>query len=115
MPPRRRMMSDFPLNCWLSVALGIVAGSVRTEAHVGDVVYPFTEITDDMLEVLDFTDGSIEDWETVMGEPTLTLLDFTADTRVYDTPERDPGDLDLQAWLGWHRGTGRLWYGVTGH
>ena len=65
-----------------------------------------------MLDEFDLTDGSIEDWETVMGEPTLTLLDFTADTRVYDTPERDPGDLDLQIWMGWHGKTGRLWFGV---
>ena len=110
-------MSDFPLNCWLSVALGIVAGTVRTEAHVGDVVYPFTEITDDMLEVLDFTDGSIEDWETVMGEPTLNLLDFTRLEKDWDqggvvTVPRAPSDLDLRVWLGWHRGTGRLYIGL---
>ena len=96
----------------LTVALAIVTGTLRTDAHVGDVVYPFTEITDDMLEVLDLTDGWVEDWEDLVGEPTLTLLDFTADTRVYDTPERDPGNLDFRIWLGWHRGTGRVYMGA---
>ena len=96
----------------LTVALAIGLATMQVQAHVGDVVYPFTEITDEMLEEFDLSDGSIEDWETVMGEPTLTLLDFTADTRFYDTPERDPGDLDLQVWLGWHGETGRLWFGA---
>ncbi len=96
----------------LTLTLAVGPATMRVHAHVRDVVYPFTEITDDMLEMMDLTDGSIEDWEIVVGEPTLTLLDFTADTRFVDTPERDPGDLDLQVWLGWHGETGRLWFGV---
>ena len=95
----------------LTLALAIALATMRVHAHVGDVVYPFTEITDEMLEMMDLTDGSVEDWEIVLGEPTLTLLDFTADTRFF-APERDPGDLDLQVWLGWHGETGRLWFGV---
>ena len=55
----------------LTVALAIVPGTMRVHAHVGDVVYPFIEITDEMLEEFDLSDGSIEDWEVVLGEPTL--------------------------------------------
>lgn len=76
----------------------------------------FSEITDDMLEKLDLTDGSVEDWEAVMGQPTLNLLDFT---RLELTPRqgliivpRAPSDWDVRAWLGWHRGTGRLYFGA---
>ena len=108
-------MARFPVGipwAWtLTVALAIVPATMTGHAHVGDVVYPFTEITDEMLEELDLTDGWVEDWEDLVGEPTLTLLDFTADTR-YDTPERDPGNLDFRIWLGWHRGTGRVLMGA---
>ena len=106
---------------WLfTLALAIALATMRVHAHVGDVVYPFTEITDEMLEMMDLTDGSIEDWETVMGEPTLNLLGFT---RLKYVPRdgggvtlalasRDPGDWDVRVWLGWHRGTGRLYFGA---
>ena len=104
----------------LTLALAIALATMRVHAHVGDVVYPFTEITDEMLEMMDLTDGSIEDWETVMGEPTLNLLGFT---RLEYVPRegggvtlalasRDPGDWDVRVWLGWHRGTGRLYFGA---
>ena len=102
------------------VALCIMGASLRVHAHVGDVVYPFIEITDEMLEMMDLTDGSIEDWETVLGEPTLNLLGFT---RLEHVPRdgggvtlalasRDPADWDVRVWLGWHRGTGRLYFGA---
>ena len=106
---------------WLvTSALAIALATMRVQAHVGDIVYPFIEITDDMLEEFDLTDGSIEDWETVMGEPTLNLLGFT---RLEHVPRdgggvtlalasRDPADWDVRVWLGWHRGTGRLYVGA---
>ena len=105
------------LNRPFVVALCIMGVTLRLNAHVGDVVYPFTEITDEMLEMMDLTDGSIEDWETMMGEPTLNLLGFT---RLEHVPRdgggvtlalasRDPADWDVRVWLGWHRGTGRLY------
>ena len=69
-----------------------------------------------MLEVMDLTDGLIEDWEAVLGEPTLNLLEFT---RLELVPRqgltitlREPGDWDIRVWLGWHRGTGRLFVGA---
>ena len=35
--------------------------------HVGDRVFPFFEITDDVLSEIDFQDGSIEEYELLMG------------------------------------------------
>ena len=101
-----------PWAWMLTVALAIGPATMRGHAHVGDVVYPFTEITDEMLGELDLTDGSVKDWGDLMGEPTLTLLDFTADRSIYNTPERDPEDLDFRVWLGWHGGAGKLYLGV---
>ena len=45
-------------------------------AHVGDEIYPFFELLDEDLDRIDLTDGSVEDWLEVVGEPSLTALDF---------------------------------------
>ena len=41
-------------------------------AHVGDEIYPFYELLDEDLERIDLSDGSVEDWYDVIGEPSLT-------------------------------------------
>ena len=55
----------FVLCIWASVA----------SAHIGTRVFPFYELTDEMLERIDIHDGSVEEWYQV-GEPSMTLLDF---------------------------------------
>ena len=58
------------------LSAGIVLfGFGAAHGHAGDRVFPFYEITD--VTAIDMTDGSIEDWEELFGEPTLTSLDFT--------------------------------------
>ena len=42
-------------------------------AHAGDQIYPFLELLDQDLERIDLTDGSVEDWYEVLGEPSLVL------------------------------------------
>ena len=77
-------------------------------AHVGDEIYPFYELLDQDLNRIDLTDGSVEDWVDVLGEPSLTASDF-----VWGSPgapaEYDPLDVDFRIWLAWHRGSGTLW------
>ncbi len=84
----------------ISVALG----------HTGDRVYPFYEITEELQETIDLTDGSIEDWLGV-GPPSLTLLDFFVadDPNFSNTSQRHPGDLDIQIWLGWMKSPPRIY------
>ncbi len=45
-------------------------------AHIGDEIYPFFELLDEDMARIDLTDGSVEDWLEVVGEPSLTSLDF---------------------------------------
>ena len=45
-------------------------------AHVGDRIYQICELTDADLAAIDLKDGTVGDWEEVLGEPTLTAVDF---------------------------------------
>ena len=79
--------------------------------HSGDRVYPFYEITDEAA--IDITDGSIEDWEELFGEPSLTSLDFTAfEDQARIRMDYDPSDLDFRIYLGWNGDTDRIYVGA---
>ena len=68
------------------------------------------EITDDMLSRIDLTDGFVEEWSEILGEPTLTPLDFSLWHRADEAaPEYDPADLDFRVWLGWHGALDRMY------
>ena len=75
-----------------------------THAHIGDEIYPFYELLDEDLHRIDLTDGSVEDWVEVVGEPSLTASDFFWLFGSYDLSE-----LDFRIWLAWHQGSGTLW------
>ena len=49
----------------------ILAG--MAQAHSGNRLYPFYELTDEMLEKIDIHDGFIDEWYEI-GEPNMTLL-----------------------------------------
>ena len=56
-------------------------------------------MTDEDVARIDVGDGSIEDWLDVVGEPSLTALDFRTDP---DFGPYDPASMDFRIWLGWH-------------
>ena len=85
----------------LATLLGLASA---THAHIGDQIYPFYELLDEDLYRIDLTDGSIEDWYDVLGEPSLTAADF-----YYPDGQYDPGNVDNRFWLAWHRRSGTLW------
>ena len=58
-------------------------------AHSGDRVFPFYELTDEMLENIDLHDGLIDEWYEI-GEPSMTLLDFKT---VQDFIPADPSNV----------------------
>ena len=70
-------------------------------------IYPFFELTDEDLERIDVTDGSIDDWLDVWGDAPLSALDFHPLGGV--TKPYDPVDLDFRLWLGWHDATDRIY------
>ncbi len=73
-------------------------------AHIGDEIYPLYELLDEDLQHIDLTDGSVEDWHDILGEPSLTGADF-----YYLDAHYDPTNCDNRFWLGWHRRSGTLW------
>ena len=76
------------------------------EAHSGNRVYPFYELTDEMLEKIDLHDGLIDEWYEI-GEPSMTLLDFKTNGDIISTP--DPSNLDFRIWLAWHDEPNRIY------
>ena len=76
-------------------------------AHVGDVIYPIFELLDEDLDRIDLTDGSVEDWLEVVGEPSLTAADFVWGYQ--GEFEYDPSEVDFRIWLAWHQGSSTLW------
>ena len=73
-------------------------------AHIGDQIYFFHELLDEDLDRIDLTDGSVDDWYDVLGEPSLTAADF-----YFPYSHYDPASCDNRFWLGWHRRSGTLW------
>ena len=84
----------------------IPAGS--SPAHIGDEIYPFYELLDKDLRRIDLTDGSVEDWLEVLGEPSLTATDFVWGFQS-DPGEYDPWTVDFRIWLAWNQSTSTLW------
>ena len=89
------------LVLWLAVSAG---------AHIGDRVYPVGYLSDGMLEQIDLKDGSVEEWQDLVGEPSMTLLDFAE----VDEGRPDPSDLDFRIWLAWHDDPARFYVAFVG-
>ncbi len=79
-------------------------------AHVGDRIYPISYLSDDMLEQIDLKDGLVDEWYEVVGEPSMTLLDFGE----VDQGSPDPSDLDFRIWLAWHDDPARFYVAFVG-
>lgn len=82
------------------VVFSILLTTISLEAQWSDRLYPFRELTDGMRARIDLRDGSVEDWEEILGAPTLTPLDFA--THPGFPSEYDPSSFDFRIWLAWH-------------
>ena len=102
---QNRWDHSFTLCLFLSLAI-TACPSAQAGAHSGDRVYPIPELTDEMLAQIRLDDGSIDEWYDLVGEPTLTLLDFRDP---YGNRLPDPSNLDFRIWLGWHDDPDRLY------
>ena len=58
------------------VAFLTLLPAIALDAQWSDRLYPFRELTAEMRARIDLRDGSVADWSEVLGEPTLTPLDF---------------------------------------
>ena len=93
---------------WLKLALSLAGFLSVADAQPPDRIYPIIQLTDRDVAEIDVTDGSVEDWENIAGEPTLTPLDF-AETFIRSY---DPSDMDFRIWLGWHDATDRIFFAM---
>ena len=84
------------------------ASSLSQTPTTPDRIYPIVQLTDRDVAEIDVTDGSVEDWENIVGEPTLTPLDFA---ETYGG-SYDPSDMDFRIWLGWHDATDRIFFAM---
>ena len=89
---------------WLLAFCEILIFAPGAHAHIGEEVYPFYELLDEDLDRVDLTDGSVEDWLEVIGEPSLTASDFFWLFGAYDL-----SDVDFRIWLAWNESSGTLW------
>ncbi len=88
----------FGISCLL------VCLAAHVFAHAGDEIYPFLELLDEDLARIDLTDGSVEDWYEVLGEPSLVASDF-----YWVNYDYDPAELDFRIWLAWHQASNTVW------
>ena len=93
---------------WPKLALSLAGFLSVANAQPPDRIYPVVELTDRDVAEIDVTDGSVEDWENIAGEPTLTPLDFA---EPYGG-SYDPSDMDFRIWLGWHDATDRIFFAM---
>ena len=96
----------------LLLCLIVPAGlSTQAGAHVGDRVYPIACVTDEIVEHIRVDDGSVDEWYELVGEPSLTILDFSDK---YRNVQLDPSDLDFRIWLAWHDDPARFYVAFVG-
>ena len=102
---RKQLNSSLVLS-WLAVSAGM---SAQSEAHLGNRVYPIPYLTDEMLAEIQLDDGLVDEWYELIGEPTLSLLDFAGKEPHSPPLLPDPSDLDFRIWLAWHDEPARLY------
>ena len=102
-PARIRMTWRAALLVCLPGLAGLSAPAV---AHVGDRLYPIPYLSDEMLEDIRLDDGFADEWSELIGEPTLTALDFS---ETFSQRQYDPSDLDFRIWLAWHDDPARIY------
>ena len=94
---------------WCAALVLFLGMTLPSEAHLGDRVYPVTYLSDEMLERIDLKDGLVDEWYELVGEPSMTLLDFTGEEPHSPPLLPDPSDLDFRIWLAWHDEPARLY------
>ena len=88
---------------------GLLGSAGLTRAQYPDRIFPILELTDQDVAMIDLRDGSVADWEAVLGEPTLRPLDF----RAFIGPQTlDPLDMDYRIWLAWHRASRHIYVAI---
>lgn len=89
-------------RAWLSTLISALV-VVTASAHVGTIV-PIFELSDEDVAQIDLHDGTVDDWQDVVGPPTLTAAQFSG--------SYDPASLDFRIWLAWNDASDHLYCAV---
>ena len=94
------------------VVFGAVVGlTTAADGHGSNTVYPIHEIEDGMLSMLDLHDGSLADWESLFGVPSLTTADFGS-LDVGEGAVIGGKDLQVRAYLAWNESLNKVFVGI---
>ena len=91
--------------------LGLVSA---THGHIGGKSFAVYELPDEGLEEVDLHDGSIGEWEALLGAPSLRARPDWVDsaghyvTAITEVPY-GVVDGDWRVWLAWNRSTSRVY------
>ena len=94
--------------------LGLVSA---THGHIGGKSFAVYELPDEGLEEVDLHDGSIGEWEALLGAPSLRARpDWVASAGHYVTAITEVPygvvDGDWRVWLAWNRSTSRVYFAM---
>lgn len=95
------------MTIWAAALSLILAGAAG--AHLGDIVYPIYELP--TADLPDLHDGTLEDWDAVLPNASLTHNDF----RFLDIGlggAIDPDDLAVRVFLAWHYESQRIYVAI---
>ena len=93
---------------WPNLVLSLAGMLSVADAQEPDRIFPILQLTDRDAAEIDVTDGSVDDWQYIAGEPTLTPLDFAF--TIFGS--YDPADMDFRIWLAWHDATDRIYFAM---
>ena len=96
---------------WVLI-LVIAFFSMPVHGHRGDRVYPLFEVIDETA--INVNDGHVDEWMELIGEPTVTALEFTVldwqfGASTFPLHDYDPSDLDFRIWIGWTSASERIY------
>ena len=89
-------------------AVLIAAFASATWAHIGDELIYIYELTDEDLIRIDLHDGSVNDWQDLIGEPSIIASRLPMSSNPPGA-EYDSFNFDFRIWLGWHKDTSRFY------
>ena len=75
---------------------------VVANAHTGNRLFSIPYVSVDDLAHIEM-DGDVADWKDLLGEPTVTPLDFHmfSHQALSSYDQYDPGNLDFRVWIAW--------------
>jgi hypothetical protein len=88
------------------VTVLVLLTSTPSQSHVGQIVYPIYELASADLPV--FHDGTLEDWDQVLPNASLTHEDFA----YTDGRRVGADDFAFRVFLAWHSASQRIFVGI---